>query len=310
MFYILCKMVFILFTLRKLLMLKKLKRMLNRYLLSGVDVVLITSTGRTGTNFFEHFYTTIDPKAFVFHEPSPDLFDLSLQKIRYEKTFDELQNYIISNRASHIRSIGVFLKRLFRRPIILIEANPFIYPLISEYAPLFKSFRMIYITRSPDTYVLSAYRKDPKNDGVNNFYDDTDHRHRITAVDFGELTEQEWKALSRVERIAWYWNKCNSMLMATKIDYGESAIHIRFEDIFNDSREIKEKAAKNLLNFTHPKYSIEANRATLLGLLNNKKNASKALSQENSLADFGIDIHERVNSLVSPMRSLLGYNNS
>jgi hypothetical protein len=53
--------------------------MINRYLLSGVDVVLITSTGRTGTNFFEHFYETIDPKAFVFHEPSPDFFDLSLQ---------------------------------------------------------------------------------------------------------------------------------------------------------------------------------------------------------------------------------------
>jgi hypothetical protein len=169
---------------------------------------------------------------------------------------------------------------------------------------------MIYITRNPDTYVFSAYRKDPKNDGVNDFYGDTVHRQRLTAVDFGDLNRQKWAELSRVERIAWYWNKCNSMLMETKRGFCESAIHIKFEDVFNKSEEIKEEALKRLLNFTHPKYSIVANRATVLALLNNKKNASKALSQENSLADFGHDIHERVYHLVSPMRLVLGYNNN
>lgn len=301
---------FILLTFGKLLMLKKLKRMINRYLLSGVDVLLITSTGRTGTNFFEHFYVNIDPKALVFHEPRPDLFELSLQKIRHKKTFDELQHYIIWTRSSLIRSMTVLVKRFFGKPITLIEANPFIYPLISEYEPLFKSFRMIYITRSPDTYVLSAFRKDPKSDGVNDFYGETDHRQRLTAVDFGDLTQSEWNTLSRVERIAWYWNKCNSMLMETKISYGDSAIHIRFEDIFNSSKEIKEKTLRNLLSFTHPNYSIEANKDKVLELLNNKKNASKALSKENSLADFGSDLHKRVDHLVSPMRLVLGYNNN
>jgi hypothetical protein len=235
------------------------------------------------------------------------LFDLSLQKVRDKKTYDELQNYIISNRAGLIRTIGVLFKRLFARPITLIEANPFIYPLISEYAPLFKSFRMIYITRSPDTYVLSAFRKDPQGDGVNNFYAETDLRQRLTAIDFGESTLEEWKGLTRVERIGWYWNKCNSMLRETQLSYSEFAIHIRFEDIFNNSEEIKMKTLKRVLNITHPKYSIESNRATVLALLNKKKNASKALSQENSLQDFGNDTHERVEHLVSPMRLVLGY---
>jgi len=291
-------------------MLKKFKKTINLYLLSGVDVILVTSTGRTGTNFFEHFYKTIDPNAFVFHEPSPDLFNLSVQKIRNKKSSQDLQNYIISHRAELIRSTGILIKRLLGRSITLIEANPFIYPLISEYAPLFKSFRMIYISRSPDTYLLSAYRKDSKSDGINNFYGDTDHRKRLTAVDFGEVTQEAWDDLSRIERIAWYWNKCNSILIETKNSYCESAIHIRFEDLFSSSEKIKEKTLKRLLNLTHPKYTLEEHKITLLSLLRNKKNASKELSQENSLEDFGHDTHQRVERLIEPMRLMLGYNNN
>lgn len=278
--------------------------------MSGVDVVLITSTGRTGTNFFEHFYSAIDPHVLVFHEPSPDLFDLSLQKIRQKKSPEALRNYIISHRAGLLRSTAILFKRLLGRQICLIESNPFIYPLLTEYAPLFKSFRMIYISRSPDTYLLSAYRKDPKSDGVNNFYGDTDHRKRLTAVDFDDLTQNAWNKFSRVERIAWYWNKCNSMLMEAKMSYGESAIHIKFEELFNASEEVKENTMRRLLNFTHPAYSFEEYRATAMALLKNKKNASKALSQENSLEDFGSDMHARIEQLVSPMRFVLGYNNN
>ena len=46
-------------------------------------VILIISSGRTGTNFMAHWFSTLSDEFYSVHEPSPDLFQLGIEKLRW-----------------------------------------------------------------------------------------------------------------------------------------------------------------------------------------------------------------------------------
>ncbi len=290
---------------------KNIKRyIVNRtagYLLKGVDAVVIVSTGRTGTQFFEGFYRQVDPNAFVFHEPNPDFFEVSLKKIREKQPSAAINNAIISARGSLLWSIKNLIKRISGKPVTFIESNPFIYPLLDHYDSIFRSVKMVYITRDYKTYLLSAYNKDPQSDGNNNFYGDSDLRKRLTAVDFNETSQQQWHELPRIERIAWYWNKCNNILFTRLQSTKEQSIHLTFEDLFEKSSKIQEDTIASLLSLTHPRYNFKENKDALLKRLSTKKNASDKLSTERTFNDFDPETQLHVQKLVAPMKDALKY---
>ena len=187
-------------------------------------IVFILSTGRTGTKFFEGFLNDHYRDIFAVHEPSPDLFDITINKHRKKHTSLQVRQAIHRARGKILKEFRTSGKRLY------VEANPNASFLIPELAKLYPKARFIWITRDPKSYMCSAYSKSPLDDGVL-FYSGNDHRKRLNGVDFGEMTSEEWKAKSRFERIAWLWSSANILIQQSLHDNG-NWMHVSFEDLF------------------------------------------------------------------------------
>lgn len=273
-------------------------------LLQKTDAILIVSSGRTGTKFFEYFFNEIDPTSIVFHEPKPDFFNLSIRKLRSKLDSNLVTEEMIKHRSSLIAKEK---KRLGLKKITYIESNPFLFPLLKEYSSVFKSVKIIYITRDPKTYLISAYNKDPQNDKVNNFYGPSDRRKRLTAVDYNELTQVEWDSLNRAEKIAWYWNKSNEILFSFYSKHKDNSILVRYEDLFSSSLKSKMETLNKILTLTHPNYNVSENEERLLSILDRRLNKSKQLSDKESFQDFNETSKMKIEKIVSPMTKKLGY---
>tara|TARA_A100000171_G_C2140027_1_gene154334 strand:+ start:715 stop:1602 length:888 start_codon:yes stop_codon:yes gene_type:complete len=278
-----------------------------RYYLKGVDVLLITSSGRTGTQFFETLYKNVDKNRLVIHEPKPDFFNLSLQKIRYGRSTKKVSEYIASHRGKIILSKYGMSKRIFGKKIIYVESNPFAYPLLEEYRSLVKSFKVIYISRDPSTYLVSAYNKDPSKDEINNFYGESDKRKRLTAVDFKELSEKTWCNFERIEKIAWYWNKSNELLYDYTKKYKNDSIYIKFESLFSSSENEKISTLKKILYFSEGKSIDNIFLRDLLNLYTVKINKSSLLSEISNFEDLDSETQIRITKIIEPMAKKLNY---
>ena len=285
-------------------MLKSLSMFKRRFFLANVDVVLIASSGRTGTQFFETLFKHIDHTLLVAHEPKPDLFDSSVEKIRKQATKKTIQDYIVFHRGKLLLKHYGLWSRLTGKKITYVESNPFVYPILEEYKSVFKSVNVIYIARNPKTYLISAYNKDPRFDGKNNFYADTDKRKRLTAADFNEMSQETWTSLSRIERIAWYWNKCNEILYEYTQRNQTTSLSLKFEDVFSEDLTTKSTTLKKILNFS----GLNVTEVdSLIALFETKVNKSKQLSDASSFDDFSAKEQELIHKFIAPMSNKLQY---
>jgi len=283
---------------------KKFLFILKSFLLKRTKVTIVTSTGRTGTKFIKTFFSTVFPNLIVKHEPFPDFFDLGVEKIRHKKDSNYLKKYLIEHRGSLLLSSKNLFRILVGKEIKYIECNPFLFPLINEYAQVFKEFNMVYITRNPETYICSALRKEPKNNGENNFYGENDTRQRLNAVDYGESNLKEWKSLSRGEKIAWYWRKCNYILLEKQSILGDNAVQVKFEDLFNDNLNVQIENWHKIVKVigVSPDRINEKNLRNIKG---EKVNASKDVPIRSE--DFNDEIKQRIDDSTMAMKKRLSY---
>jgi Sulfotransferase family len=202
---------------------------LNRYRAHTFDslaVRFIVSTGRTGTQFFESFFNNNFPDVLCLHETQPDGFDIAIRKIRGKALPNETVNDLRISRVPILSS----LRR--RNAKIFIESNPFFSLLIPELRKAFPKALFVWIVRDPKTYVVSAYNKSPVSDGKMFLYGETDHRQRITAMDFpDDRWHKEWPLFDRFQRICWYWNRCNAIL-EEDLSHQPDFLMVKFEDLF------------------------------------------------------------------------------
>ena len=109
------------------------------------QIVFISSTGRTGTKFFEGFFNGLNRGITCLHEPSPDLFNLAIAKIRedidsksvLDKLFHSRKHLILENENNNL----------------YIESNPFIFPLLEDIKQKFTKTKFVFIIRDPKTYL-------------------------------------------------------------------------------------------------------------------------------------------------------------
>ena len=117
-----------------------------------------------------------------------------------------------------------------------IESNPNLAYCLPVAAALFPRYKLIHIVRDGRTYVPSAYSKSPTGDGITLFMSDTDRRRRLAATDFPDDPYRDrWAAMSRFERICWFWAKVDSMVSAES-DGKPNALTVRYEDLFDGTR--------------------------------------------------------------------------
>ena len=213
------------------------------------QVILIISSGRTGTNFMAHWFSSLSDEFYSVHEPSPDLFQLGIEKYRNKK--------VITPNLFKIKRALQLYKLNKKRKTIYIESNPNLLLLLPELNKLFKNLKIIFIKREFESYLLSAINKSPDNSSINYFYSDTDSRKRVTAIDFNDLEYKEiWNNLSREEKIAWWWKKSNEIIDKYNLDYNNSVV-IKYEELFNNDNENLLSNTLKFIELKHIKLSAD-----------------------------------------------------
>lgn len=264
------------------------------------SIFFITSTGRTGTNFFEHFFNSFDNNVYCIHEPKPDFFDLSMEKIRTNISYKRINKKIVNQRERE------FHEMFKKNKSIYIESNPFIYPLMQNLKGVFINSKYIIITRDPKTYVQSALNKSPQDDGKFFFYDKDDKRKRLEAKDFrDDQYYDKWNKLERFQKISWYWNKCNKMLYGFHIKNKSVVLHINYEDLFSVNYKKRKETILKVLNFVGINVSDDIfNR--LVDESYKKKNSTKVIIHD-KYETWSTSDKQKLNELTQEMRKKLNY---
>jgi hypothetical protein len=269
-----------------LIRIKKLAVVLYSKLFSwnNKQVILIISSGRTGTNFMAHWFSKFSNEIYSVHEPQPDLFHLGIEKYRLKK-------YISNGELKRKRVMQLIrLNRLKKN--IYIESNPNLILLLPELNKLFKNLKIIFIKREFDTYFLSALNKSPDNSNINYFYADNDTRHRISAKDFEKDDyKMKWSSFCREEKIAWWWKKSNDIIDNYYKNFSNSMV-IKYEELFHINNQ---NLLINLLKFIE----MEPNELTQkkLNLFKVKKNIND-IKRVNNIDDLDKELMTRVYAII------------
>jgi len=247
------------------------------------QVILIISSGRTGTNFMAHWFSELSDEIYSVHEPSPDLFQIGIDKYRSKKEISI--KFLKINRALQLYKLNKSHKNVY------IESNPNLILLLPELNSLFKNIKIIFIKREFETYLLSAINKSPDKSNKNYFYSETDPRKRITAIDFNdEDYKEKWKTLFREEKIAWWWKKSNEVIDEYNTEYSNSII-VDYEILFNKNNENTLKKILKFVGLQHLKLS-QAN----LEYFRVKKNENK-IKLVDDFMEIDENLRERLNKI-------------
>ncbi len=255
----------------------------NLYNWDSKEVILIISSGRTGTNFMAHWMGILSDDFYSVHEPSPDLFHLGIAKHRNN------QNISISDLKKK-RALQLFKLNKHNKEVY-IECNPNLILLLPEVNKLFKNLKIIFIKREFNTYFLSALNKSPDKSNVNYFYADNDSRERVTAIDLDDEFKGNWIDFSREEKIAWWWKKSNEIIDSYCLNNTNARV-FKFEDIFSKNNE---KTLNQVLDFMAlGKIDLSKEK---LAFFKNKKN-SNSLRSFRSIDEIDINLKRKVDLIL------------
>ena len=263
-----------------------------------LPVYFIVSTGRTGTKFFETFFGAVTDEVHCLHEPWPDLFDLGVGLHRRELTEAKVLKELLKSRIPMLQETRTLGKRVY------VESNPNASLLLPQIRRVFPNHRVVWITRDIKTYLPSAYNKSPDDSGTMFFYANDDHRKRLSAEDVdSDPWRSEWPRLSRAERIAWWWQKCNSLLLEQS-ENDPRCLHLKFETIFNADNGPAEMA--KMLDFFGIKNEAAKCAAATLKALGDPKNQTR--HSADTPLDDALDKHgARIDEITGALRARLGY---
>ena len=140
--------------------------------------------------FFEGFFNGLNRGITCLHEPSPDLFNLAIAKIR-----EDIDSKSVRDKLFHSRK-HLILENENKN--LYIESNPFIFPLLDDIKHKFTKTKFVFIVRDPKTYLTSAYNKQTGAEDEVLFYGIKDSRNRISALDTENDSEFEnWNEFSK-----------------------------------------------------------------------------------------------------------------
>lgn len=232
--------------------------------------ILVTSLGRTGTEFFAKFFADMIPNSTSLHEP--DIFQNAGVENKLARYFLQVRQ-AGAWRMVVLKAMGMWtlvklsdgrftgalsreqaIKKLyFQRNSFInqaagntyVEANIGYYGLLDITSELFQNHRAIYVVRNARDWIRSHMN-------WGEFYGKTGIRklisHNWPAA--SELPDdpyyEKWDRLTRFEQLCWAWTRLNEYALNT-IAKNPSARIYRFEDIF--LKEKKYEVLEDLVNF-------------------------------------------------------------
>lgn len=221
--------------------------------------ILITSLGRTGTDFFAKFFANIVPDCTSLHEP--DIVQSTgidnklahfMQQVRragiWKMVFLKAIGKWTLVKLSDSRFIGrlddkqairslLFQRRSFIENLpgsVYVEANIGYYGLLDVTPAVFRYHKAIYIVRDGRDWVRSHMN-------WGQFYGKTGIR-KLLAHNWPVATDLpndpyagKWSSLSRFERLCWAWTRLNNYALET-VSNNPNARVFHFEKIFSGGK--------------------------------------------------------------------------
>jgi hypothetical protein len=289
--------------------------------------ILITSLGRTGTEFFARLFAHILPDSTSLHEPDifqnagiDDKYGHFLGQVRRagpwrmlilktlgkwtlvklsDERFLKQVNQIQATRALSNQRKGFIAS--MPGPVY-VEANIGYYGLLDITPLVFRDHRAIYIVRDGREWVRSHMN-------WGEFYGKHGLRKLIShnwpsASDIpGDPSAMAWGAFSRFERLCWAWSKLNEYALET-ISSNPNARLFHFEEIFFG--EQRYQVLDDLVSFATSLPGLApANRGSTQGWLEKRTHQSTAGFP--AWEDWTENQKSEFRHLCGPLMERLGY---
>jgi hypothetical protein len=221
--------------------------------------ILITSVGRTGTEFFAKLFSEILPDCTSLHEP--DIFKYTgiqnrlghfSEQIRQaglwrmvilkalgkwtlvnisDARFRGVLDYHQAATRLHDQRLG-FVARM--PGTIYVESNLGYYGLLDVLPETFKNHRAIYIVRDARDWIRSTYNWGEVY-GKKGLRKLLAHKWPTAGDIPGDALARKWESLSKFERLCWTWARLNEFAL-NNISKNPHARLFHFEKIFTGEK--------------------------------------------------------------------------
>jgi hypothetical protein len=189
------------------------------------QVVVILSTGRTGTKALAHFFNTSYDNVTALHEPKPSRH----LRLLSNKAMAKGMSPNAAVRA--LRSAREKLLASLTRPIY-IESNWYVYGFIDALRPVFgDNTKLLHVVRNPRTYVPSMLNYGTYK-GLKKLATNFLPYWYIRPEQVSDNPLKRWAEMSEAERLAWHWHVVNREIDRGAEMFGNDYLFMRYEDLF------------------------------------------------------------------------------
>lgn len=188
-------------------------------------VVMILSTGRTGTAAIAEYFNEGFTGIRAVHEPRPSW------RLRI------VANKYMAGQISREQAIRTFIQAreqqiaCTQQPIYA-ESNPFLVGFVDIISEVFHRPKIIHIVRDPRTMVRSALNFG-KHRGLKRWTAELLPYWEIRPEQIEAHPRKRWNEMTPLEIRAWMWSTKNEWLEKGAELYGKDYLRVRFEDLFS-----------------------------------------------------------------------------
>lgn len=198
-------------------------------------VIVILSSGRTGTTALARIFDTAYESVRGLHEPKPS------------RTLRRHGFAYLAGRYTHEQMVASLTRARTRlcasidRPIY-VESNPYLLGFVEMLDEVYPQPQVIHVTRDPRTLIPSALNFGVQR-GMKRIFSTLVPHWMVKPEQMESNPERTWTQMSEVERFAWYWRIANEHLEKGAEIYGNRYRRVRYEDLFNgEADNIRELA--------------------------------------------------------------------
>lgn len=193
------------------------------------NVVVVLSTGRTGTQALAHYFNTCYDNVTALHEPKPT------------RHFRVMSNRAMAGKLSKetaVRTLVRSRRRLIEkitRPIY-IESNWYLYGFLDALKDVFGRPKVLHVVRDPRTFIPS-YINYGTFSGLKRMAANFLPYWYLKPEQCEQRPSRTWKQMSEPERLAWHWHVVNREIDRGAELYGGDYLLLRYEDLFAKNSE-------------------------------------------------------------------------
>lgn len=187
-------------------------------------VVLVVSTGRTGTTALAQCFDAAFDRVCALHEPAPS------------RSLRVASNRHLAGRLPENRLIALYAnarRRRFQRirEPVYVESNPALHGFLDVFDALFDAPRVVHVVRDPRTQIPSGINYGSYS-GVKGLAVQFFPFWALKPEHLHPRPPRRWRDMSPAERIAWRWRTVNGELERGEVLFGGRYTRVRFEDLF------------------------------------------------------------------------------